>query len=156
MSCAEIAVNNGLFERAAETGSVEAIAELLAPDVMALPPAGPIVAGRGAVKQLQASAIGEHGMKSFRIRSEKTRWSRRHGKRSRPRAGDLGRARRRGSTGQHQVSCDVEADRRQVVAAPRHLEFDWLSRACREFDDGFANRCGEVQRIVTRRIIRPR
>ncbi len=71
MSAAEIAVNNRAFERAVEAGSVEAIAELLAPDVMALPPDGPIVAGNEAVKQLWASAIGDHGMKSFSIRSEK-------------------------------------------------------------------------------------
>jgi len=71
MSDAAIAVNNRAFERAVETGSVEAIAELLAPDVMALPPDGPIVAGKEAVKQLWASAIAEHGMKGFSIRSEK-------------------------------------------------------------------------------------
>jgi uncharacterized protein (TIGR02246 family) len=71
MSAAEIAANNRAFERAVETGEVDAIAALLAPDVMALPPDGPIVSGKDSVKQLWASAIREHGMKSCRISSDK-------------------------------------------------------------------------------------
>lgn len=71
MSEAEIAVNNRAFERAVETKSVDKIAELLAPDVIALPPDGPIVVGKEAVTQLWASTIGEHGLKSVSIRVEK-------------------------------------------------------------------------------------
>lgn len=70
MSVAEIAANNRAFEHAVETGDIDAIAALLAPDVMALPPDGPIVTGKDSVKQLWASAIREHGMKSFRLSSE--------------------------------------------------------------------------------------
>lgn len=70
MSAAEIAANNRAFEHAVETGDIDAIAALLAPDVMALPPDGPIVTGKDSVKQLWASAIREHGMKSFRLSSE--------------------------------------------------------------------------------------
>ncbi len=70
MSAAEIAANNSAFENAVERGDVEAIGALLAPDVMALPPDGPIVRGREAVKQLWASAIRDHGMKSCRITTD--------------------------------------------------------------------------------------
>jgi uncharacterized protein (TIGR02246 family) len=70
MSAAEIAANNRAFEHAVETANVDAIANLLAPDVIALPPDGPIVAGKEAVKQLWMSPIREHGMKSCRISSE--------------------------------------------------------------------------------------
>jgi ketosteroid isomerase-like protein len=59
MSAAEIAANNRVFEKAIATGNVAAIAVLLAPDVIALPPNGPIVTGREAVAQLWASAIRE-------------------------------------------------------------------------------------------------
>ena len=62
MSAADIAANNRAFENAVETGNVEAIAALLAPDVVALPPDGPVVAGREAVKQLWATTIKEHGL----------------------------------------------------------------------------------------------
>jgi uncharacterized protein (TIGR02246 family) len=71
MSAADIATNNRAFENAVETGNVEAISALLAPDVMALPPDGPIVAGREAVKRLWESAIKEHGMTSCRITTDK-------------------------------------------------------------------------------------
>jgi len=70
MSTAEIAANNRAFERAVETGNLDAIAALLAPDVMALPPEGPIVAGKEAVKKLWESAIKEHGMRSFNISTD--------------------------------------------------------------------------------------
>jgi uncharacterized protein (TIGR02246 family) len=70
MSAAEIAANNRTFEHAVATGNTDAIAALLAPDVMALPPDGPIVTGKEAVKQLWMSAIREHGMKSCLISSE--------------------------------------------------------------------------------------
>jgi ketosteroid isomerase-like protein len=70
MSAAEIAANNRAFEDAVATGNIDAIDALLAPGVMALPPDGPIVAGKEEVKQLWASAIREHGMKSCRISSD--------------------------------------------------------------------------------------
>ncbi len=71
MSAADIAANNRAFEHAVETGNVEAIAALLAPDVISLPPDSPIVVGHEAVKQLWASAINEYGMTSFRITTDK-------------------------------------------------------------------------------------
>jgi uncharacterized protein (TIGR02246 family) len=71
MSAADIAANNRAFEHAVETGNVEAIAALLAPDVISLPPDSPIVVGNEAVKQLWASAINEYGMTSFRITTDK-------------------------------------------------------------------------------------
>jgi len=67
MSAAEIAANNRAFEHAVETGNVDAIAALLAPDVMILPPDGPIIAGREAGKQLWASTLKEHGLTGCRI-----------------------------------------------------------------------------------------
>jgi ketosteroid isomerase-like protein len=71
MSAAEIAANNRAFELAVETGNIDAIGTLLAPDVMALPPDGPIVSGKESVKQLWSSAISEHGIKSCRISSDR-------------------------------------------------------------------------------------
>jgi uncharacterized protein (TIGR02246 family) len=64
MSAAEIDANNRAFESAIATGNVDAIAVLLAPDVIALPPNAPAVAGRDAVKQFWASTIQEHGVTS--------------------------------------------------------------------------------------------
>ena len=71
MGAADIAANNRAFEKAVETGNVEAIAALLAPDIISLPPDGPIVAGREAVKQLWVSAIREYGLTKFQINTEK-------------------------------------------------------------------------------------
>jgi uncharacterized protein (TIGR02246 family) len=70
MSAAEIAANNRAFENAVAAGNVDAIAALLAPDVVALPPDGPVVTGRDAVRQLWESAIKEHGMTSCRITTD--------------------------------------------------------------------------------------
>jgi uncharacterized protein (TIGR02246 family) len=70
MDAADIAANNRAFEKAVETGNVEAIAALLAPDIISLPPDSPAVAGREAVKQLWASAIREYGMTKFQIHTE--------------------------------------------------------------------------------------
>jgi uncharacterized protein (TIGR02246 family) len=70
MSAADIAANNRAFEKAVETGNVDAIAALLAPDIISLPPDGPIVAGREAVKQLWESAIRD-GMTKFLINTER-------------------------------------------------------------------------------------
>ena len=67
MSAADIAANNRAFESAVERGDVGAIGALLAPDVVTLPPDGPIVRGSAAVEQLWASAINDHGIKSCRI-----------------------------------------------------------------------------------------
>lgn len=70
MSAAEIAANNRAFESAFEAGNVDGIGALLAPDVMALPPDGPVVIGRDAVRQLWESAIRDHGMTSCRITTD--------------------------------------------------------------------------------------
>jgi uncharacterized protein (TIGR02246 family) len=70
MSAAEIAANNRAFEHAVETGNIDAIAALLAPDVMILPPDSPIVAGREAGKQLWASTLKEHGLTGCHITTE--------------------------------------------------------------------------------------
>jgi len=70
MSAADIAANNRAFETAVATRNVRAIAALLTPDVIALPPDSPIVAGREAVKQLWAAAISEHGMRSCALTTD--------------------------------------------------------------------------------------
>jgi uncharacterized protein (TIGR02246 family) len=70
MSEAEIAANNRAFEGAVAAGDADAIAALLAPDIVALPPDSPAVTGREAVKLLWASAISVHGMTSCRITTE--------------------------------------------------------------------------------------
>ena len=66
MSAADIAANNRGFEKAVERerGSHRRLARARH---HAIPPDGPIVAGREAVKQLWESAIREHGMTKFRI-----------------------------------------------------------------------------------------
>src|ERR1700759_1140704 len=70
MSAADIDANNRAFENAIASGNVGAIAALLAPDVIALPPDSPIVTGREAVKQLWAAVISDHGMKSCEITTD--------------------------------------------------------------------------------------
>ena len=70
MSAAGRAANNRGFEYAIEGADIDAIANLLAPDVIAVPPDGAIVAGKEAVTALWKAAISEHGMKSCRISSE--------------------------------------------------------------------------------------
>ena len=121
MSAADIAANNRAFEKAVETGNVEAIAALLAPDVISLPPDGPIVAGREAVKQLWASAIRAHGMTKFQDQHRQTRCRRRRGKRSWPCDDDYGAAGRQERDGKDQISGCVEAAQRHVASASRHL-----------------------------------
>ncbi len=67
MSAPEITANNRAFESAIATGNVDAIAALLAPDVIALPPDRSMVTGREAVRQFWASTIREHGVTSCQI-----------------------------------------------------------------------------------------
>jgi len=138
MSAAEIAANNRAFERAVETGEVDAIAALLAPDVMALPPDGPIVSGKDSVKQLWASAIREHGMKSCRISSDKLDFAGDMASEVGHATNDHGAAGRQGRDGQDKICRRMEAARRKVAAASRHLERSCLSFACGENNDGFA------------------
>src|ERR1700688_1603325 len=70
MSADNIARNNRAFEKAVETGNVEAIAALLSPDIISLPPDGPIVVGLEAVKQLWESVIRDYGMTKFQINTD--------------------------------------------------------------------------------------
>jgi uncharacterized protein (TIGR02246 family) len=71
MSAADIDANNREFEHAIEAGNLEAIAALLAPDVMALPPDRPMAIGKEAVTQLWASAIRDHGLTGCRITTDR-------------------------------------------------------------------------------------
>ena len=132
MSAAEIAANNRAFENAVATGNVDAIAALLAPDVMALPPDGPIVTGREAVKQLWASAIKEHGMTSCQITTDQLDVVG-------DVASEVGHATMtmappggKSETADDQVSGRVEATQRHVAAASRYLERRRLNQARRD------------------------
>ncbi len=70
MSAEDIDANNRAFEHAIDAGNLEAIAALLAPDVMALPPDGPLAIGKEAVRQLWASAMRDHGLTGCRITTD--------------------------------------------------------------------------------------
>jgi uncharacterized protein (TIGR02246 family) len=70
MSASDIAANNRAFERAVGAGDVDAIAALLAPDVMALPPDSAMATGKAAVSQLWGSVIREHGLRDCRITTD--------------------------------------------------------------------------------------
>ena len=76
MSATDIAANNRAFEKAVETGNVEAIAALLAPDIISLPPDGPIVAGRGGSQA--ALGIRDPGLRHDEVSNQhrKTRYRR--------------------------------------------------------------------------------
>lgn len=67
MSRDEVAAVNRQFEDAARKGDLEGLAALYTPDAMALPPDGPVVKGRDAIKQMWGSVAQQLGLKDVRL-----------------------------------------------------------------------------------------
>jgi uncharacterized protein (TIGR02246 family) len=69
MSAAEIASANRSFEDAVHRSNLDTIADLYETDAVVLPPDGPTIKGRDAIRQFWQSAIEEHGLKDMRLES---------------------------------------------------------------------------------------
>jgi uncharacterized protein (TIGR02246 family) len=67
MSTTEIAATNRAFEEAVRKGDVERLAYLYTTDAIALPPDGPIVKGRDAVKNLWAGVIRDMALRDVQL-----------------------------------------------------------------------------------------
>jgi uncharacterized protein (TIGR02246 family) len=67
MSRSEIAAVNRQFEEAARKGDLDRLASLYTPDAMAMPPDGPLVKGRDAIKQMWGSLAQSIGLKDVRL-----------------------------------------------------------------------------------------
>jgi uncharacterized protein (TIGR02246 family) len=70
MSRNEIGAVNRQFEEAARKGDVERIASLYTKDAMAMPPDGPVVKGRDAIKQMWGSLAQQLGLKDVRLETQ--------------------------------------------------------------------------------------
>ena len=69
MSTTEIAATNRAFEEAVRKGDVDRLAYLYTADAMALPPDGPIVTGRDAIKTLWASVIRDMALRDVQLQT---------------------------------------------------------------------------------------
>lgn len=69
MSTTEIAATNRAFEEAVRKADVERIAYLYTADAMALPPDGPIVKGRQAIKDLWSGVIRDMALRDVRLQT---------------------------------------------------------------------------------------
>ena len=67
MSLSEIAAINRQFEDAARKGDLDRLASLYTPDAIALPPDGPQVKGREAIKQMWGTVAQQMGLKDVRL-----------------------------------------------------------------------------------------
>lgn len=67
MSLSEISAVNRQFEDAARKGDLDRLAALYTPDAMALPPDGPLVKGRDAIKQMWGAVAQQIGLKEVRL-----------------------------------------------------------------------------------------
>ena len=67
MSQSEIAAVNRQFEDAARNGDLDRLASLYTADAIALPPEGPVVKGRDAIKQMWGSIAQQIGLKDVRL-----------------------------------------------------------------------------------------
>ncbi len=67
MSLPEISAVNRQFETAAGNGDLAALAALYTPDAIVLPPDGPMVKGRGDIKQMWGAVAQELGLKSVHL-----------------------------------------------------------------------------------------
>jgi uncharacterized protein (TIGR02246 family) len=67
MSQVEIAAVNRQFEDAARKGDLDRLASLYTPDAIALPPDGPLVKGRDAIKQMWGTVAQQIGLKDVRL-----------------------------------------------------------------------------------------
>ena len=69
MSTTEIAANNRAFEEAVRKGDVDRLAFLYTADAMALPPGGPIVKGRDAIKSLWGGVIRDMALRDVQLQT---------------------------------------------------------------------------------------
>jgi len=67
MSQAEISQVNRTFEDAARKGDLDTLASLYTRDAIALPPDGPFVRGRDAIKSMWGSVAQQLGLKDVRL-----------------------------------------------------------------------------------------
>ena len=69
MSTTEIAATNRAFEEAVRKGDVDRLAYLYTTDAMALPPDGPIVKGRDAIKDLWAGVLRDMALRDVQLQT---------------------------------------------------------------------------------------
>jgi ketosteroid isomerase-like protein len=67
MSLSDISTVNRQFEDAARKGDLDRLASLYTPDAIALPPDGPLVKGRDAIKQMWGAVAQQIGLKDARL-----------------------------------------------------------------------------------------
>ncbi|HZN90968.1 MAG TPA: DUF4440 domain-containing protein [Thermoleophilaceae bacterium] len=69
MSQSEIAAVNRQFEDAARKGDLDRLVSLYTSDAIALPPDGPVVKGRDAIKQMWGTLAQQTGLKEVRLQT---------------------------------------------------------------------------------------
>ena len=69
MSTTEIAATNRAFEEAVRKGDVDRLAHLYTTDAMALPPDGPVVKGRDAIKELWSGVIRDMALRDVTLQT---------------------------------------------------------------------------------------
>jgi uncharacterized protein (TIGR02246 family) len=69
MSTTEIAATNRAFEEAVRKGDVDRLAHLYTTDAMALPPDGPVVKGRDAIKELWGGVIRDMALRDVKLQT---------------------------------------------------------------------------------------
>jgi len=69
MSLSDISAVNRQFEDAARKGDLDRLASLYTPDAIALPPDGPVVKGREAIKQMWGAVAQQMGLKEVRLQT---------------------------------------------------------------------------------------
>jgi uncharacterized protein (TIGR02246 family) len=69
MSTTEIAAVNRAFEEAVRKGDVDRLAQLYTQDAIALPPDGPFVRGRDAIKDLWSGVIRDLALRDVRLQT---------------------------------------------------------------------------------------
>ena len=67
MSLSDISAVNRQFEDAARKGDLDRLASLYTSDAIALPPDGPMVKGREAIKQMWGTVAQQMGLKEVRL-----------------------------------------------------------------------------------------
>jgi uncharacterized protein (TIGR02246 family) len=67
MSLSDISAVSRQFEEAARKGDLDRIASLYTPDAIVLPPDGPLVKGRDAIKQMWGTVAQQIGLKDVRL-----------------------------------------------------------------------------------------
>jgi uncharacterized protein (TIGR02246 family) len=69
MSLSDISAVNRQFEDAARKGDLDRLASLYTQDAIALPPDGPLVKGRDAIKQMWGTVAQQIGLKDVQLKT---------------------------------------------------------------------------------------